>query len=325
MAGQSIIVNNQPSPWAGHPSSVFVVVNPVVQRGSRALRELLATATSLGINRPVILQTSRRQPGRSQAARAIDSGADLVVAVGGDGTVRHVAGELAGTPTQLAVLPAGSGNVLASNLGLSPHRLAAAARVALTGSVVPVDLGWAQATLSNGTQLPAEPFTTMSGIGRDAETVRDTRKFLKRSWGWAAYAESGLRHALAPALAMSVQYDDQPPRRVRTWTVLGANVSRVPGGITVFPQARLDDAHLHVLEVPIQRGGQWLAIGLRGLGAPAPKARLRYRRTSQVKVLSAQPVPVQVDGDVINDVVELTLTAQAGALQLRVPPARIAG
>lgn len=308
------------------PRQVGVIINPIVARATEAAGELMGQCMAAGIEHAEFL-TTRKSPGEQQTKQALQQGADLIVVIGGDGTVRRVAGAMAGSEVGLAVLPAGSGNVLARNLGLYPSALDMAVAQALAAPEVPVDISWAQLVTSGAdhdTTAAKEPFLAMAGIGRDAQTVASTRAFLKRRWGWGAYAESGIRHALAGALDMTVQYDDEPAREIRSWTLLAGNVPAAPAGIRVFPQARIDDGRLHALEVPIENALQWGAIALRGLGAASPNAKLRYTEAERIVVSCADPLPVQLDGDIFHDVTRMTLTVQAAALRLRVPANRLA-
>lgn len=321
----------QPEPAAKLPipRQVGVIINPIVSRATEAAGELLRQTAAAGIEREEYL-TTRKSPGEQQTKDALANGADLIVVIGGDGTVRRVAGALAGSDVPLAVLPAGSGNVLARNLGLSPNELDMAVAHALAAPALPVDLGWAKLTTAeqNDDQDAArpsaqEPFMVMAGIGRDAQTVASTRAFLKRRWGWGAYAESGIRHALAGTLPMTVQFDDANQREIDTWTLLAGLVPYVPAGIRVFPQARINDGKLHALEVPIENALQWAAIAARGMGNPAPKAKLRYTEADHVVVTPQDRLPVQLDGDIFTDVTRLELSVQAAALRLRIPAERL--
>lgn len=300
------------------PGRIAAIINPIAAHSDEAAAELLRQTSAAGIE-VIEKLTTRKNPGERQAAQALAEEVDLVVAIGGDGTVRRVAGAMAGSATPLAVVPAGSGNVLARNLGLRPTALDQAVGQALSAATLDVDLGWAKMISADQVELADEPFLVMAGIGRDAEAVQSTRAFLKRRWGWGAYAESGVRHALAGPISMQVSYDEQEPREITTWTLLAGNLPYVPAGIQVFPQARIDDGKLQALEVPIENPLQWAPIVLRGLGGAAPKAKLNYVNAKRITVEPAEPQPVQLDGDIFKGVTRLELSVQANALRLRVP------
>ena len=138
------------------PRLVALVVNPVKTADVDTLAGRLGErCRAAGLADPLVLPTTEEDPGRGQARQAVDAGADVVVAAGGDGTVRAVAEGLAGTGTPLAVLPQGTGNLLARNLGL-PHDLDDALDAAVHGTDRALDVG----RLDDGTV-----FAVMAGRG----------------------------------------------------------------------------------------------------------------------------------------------------------------
>ena len=148
----------------------FVVVNPLARRASSAVAEVVGQCYRMGIDAPRSLATTREETGSQQARQAVEAGADVVLVIGGDGTVRQVARELAGTGIRLGIVALGSGNVLAYNLGLTSLDLRTKVAIALSGPSTELDLGWARLQTVDGRQLD-EPFLTMAGIGRDAKSI----------------------------------------------------------------------------------------------------------------------------------------------------------
>lgn len=300
----------------------YLVVNPRSRLASSAIAEVVRQCRLAGVPPPVSLATTRLQPGSTQTRQAIEAGADLVIVVGGDGTIRQAARELAGGQTRMGVIALGSGNVLAHNLGLAGRSLTEQIEVALGEHCAGLDVGWARLVRVQG-QIIREPFCTMVGIGRDAQTVAATGFDAKRRLGWGAYALSGVQHALARPLPMRVQLDDQPWHSVVTWTVLAGITPRAPGGVLVYPDAVGDDGVLSVLEVPIRHPGQWLPVALKGLAAPGlPTSALRYHRAMRLTVRPAEALPVQLDGDVVTEVTELTATVQQQGLRVQIAQPR---
>ena len=120
-----------------------VVVNPSKPRATAAVRSLLeGELHEAGYAGPVWLETSVSEPGMMQARLALAAGASLVVAAGGDGTVRSVAAGLAGTGAQMGIVPLGTANLAARNLGVPVGDVRAAARVVAHGVDLPADLAW---------------------------------------------------------------------------------------------------------------------------------------------------------------------------------------
>lgn len=300
----------------------FIVVNPLSRRASTAIAEIVRQARRAGLDAPRSVATTPDDPGARQAREAIEAGADLVIVIGGDGTVREVVRELAGTSTRLAIIALGSGNVLAHNFGITQLDLAAQVEVALRGPSLELDLGWARLVdASGGTHL--EPFCTMAGIGRDARAVADTDTRAKLRFGWAAYALAGMREALRSALPMRVQVDDEPPRHVDTWTVLAGLTPGAPGGITIHPDVELNDGLFDILEVPIKHVAQWLPVAIKGLWQPGRKvSALRYSRGERLRVQPDEPQPVQLDGDVFTDVTSLDAVIEPRCLRVHVPASK---
>ena len=120
-----------------------VVVNPSKPRATAAVRSLLeGELREAGYAGPVWLETSVSEPGTMQARLALAAGASLVVAAGGDGTVRSVAAGLAGTGAQMGIVPLGTANLAARNLGVPVGDARAAAKVVAQGVDLPADLAW---------------------------------------------------------------------------------------------------------------------------------------------------------------------------------------
>ena len=307
-------------PRAVRAPDVGLVLNPKGRRARRHTELLARMLVEAGGASLTVLATTVGSPGAEQAARLLRTGVDLVVVAGGDGTVREVVSALTGSGVPLAILPTGTANLFARNLGLDGRRRAQAVRTALGGRDVALDVGqaWVRTVADPARQGPW-PFLVMAVIGRDARTVAATGPRLKDALGWLAYLAAGVAEMLRPALAMEVDLDGHP-RKVRTWTVLFGNCPRIPGGIAVFPQARPDDGVLDCLEVPLRGPWEWWAVAAHGLlGRPRQVRALAYGRTSGARVVPGQPQPIQLDGDVVHDVVELEVGIAAGALLVRTP------
>ena len=301
---------------------MWAVLNPISRKHRAAQHALIEACKRAGLATPQILTTTREDPGTQAAKHAVEQGADVVIAGGGDGTVRAVAQALTSTNTHLGILPLGTANLFAYNLRLRTRDLNLAARRALSPVATPFDVGWASWREVHhgwvGPPTPESAFLVMAGLGHDAATVLGTRPEIKRHLGAASYISAGVRTLFARPIPMRISVDAQPGRRIETWTTLIANCGRIPGGIKVFPGARPDDGVLDVLEVPLKSTWQWGAVAAKGLiGFKADVTALRYGRAETVWVVPGHPVPLQLDGEVVETVADLRIRVDAGALLVR--------
>ena len=295
-----------------------LIVNPARKAATPATRAVQAASRLRGWDEPLVLQTTVPHPGQEQTWDALDADVDRIVVAGGDGTVRLVAGALAesGELTPLAIVPIGAANIVARNLGLYPRPLETAAVTALVGHTRPLTVSWV--AYRRKTQ-PGDitPMLAVAGIGRDGEAVAATQPWLKQNAGWLAYAATGARQALRPAIPMKVTIDDGEPETVRAWSVLAANLPRVPMGVVVFPGAKVGSETMQVLQVRLKNPGDWLPVAVKGLthhAAPVPAPALNYSSARQLTVEPGRPMPVQIDGDVVPDVAVMSVTVQPEAV-----------
>ncbi|MYS10540.1 diacylglycerol kinase, partial [Streptomyces sp. SID6041] len=178
---------------------------------------------------------------------------DLIVVCGGDGTVRACADVVAGTGIALAVVPCGTGNLLARNLGL-PLDPATALDEALDGDCFGIDVGRV-----HGDGLEPARFTVMAGAGFDAAMVRDASPALKARLGWLAYLLAAARHLGDPRTRVSLQVDGGPRRRHRARMVVVGNVGTLQGGLELLPGARADSGRVDVVLFDPAGAAGWLA------------------------------------------------------------------
>jgi len=287
-----------------------VVVNPTKLSEMAEFRQAVADAMrASGWSDPLWLETTATDPGRGQAKEAIAAGAELVLACGGDGTVTACAEGVADSGVPLAIIPMGTGNLLARNIGL-PTDLAEALEVALSGRDLPVDAGLANGTL----------FVVMAGLGLDASMLADTSEPLKRRLGWLAYAISVLRHLKDRPVRVRISADGGHAVRTRASAVIVGNVGWLRGGLPLLPDARPDDGLLDAVVFSARGLVSWVALAAHVLtrrGRPANVTRLQFRRL-QVDLDCEQPW--ELDGEVMGATRRLVIEAQPGGLLLRVPP-----
>lgn len=297
---------------------VALILNPVKLRAPAARLRVEELCARAGWEPPLVLETSVADPGAGQARRALADGADVVIAAGGDGTVRAVAGALAHSERPLGLIPLGTGNLLARNLGLKPADLAENARAALFGGerridVVRVRLG------SPGLPAAGEACLVMGGIGLDARVVAATRDELKRKVGWLAYSEAGMRHLMGRRQRVSISLDGGVPQSRKVRSVLFANCGKLPGGIEFIPDSYLDDGYLDVVVISPRSvlGWIWMAAKV-VLRQRRPIPVINYYRARTVEVTASEPTDTQLDGDLSGLVTSLSAAVDPGALLVRV-------
>ncbi|WP_175414134.1 diacylglycerol/lipid kinase family protein [Agrococcus sp. SGAir0287] len=289
-----------------------VIANPIARASMRGVRALEAHGA-----RDVRWTGERRATEHAQDALA--EGADAVVVVGGDGTIRDVADVLAGTSVPMGVVPAGTANLFARNLDLPLRSADAAARIALglDAAALPTDLG--RVVLhAEGRDAAAHAFLVVVGIGHDATAVEAASLARKRRLGWGAYVLSGVRRFAAPLHAVRARLDDEPPMRTQAWTVLVHNTARITLGLRVVPGTRPDDGLLHLAAVSPRRILHWGRIAASGMGLARAEGVLSHRTGHRVR-LEADRIPVQVDGDALGRIVALEAWIDPGALLVRRP------
>lgn len=281
------------------PSEILVILNPAA-RGARALRGLRKIWPFPP--QVTVATTSEQGQAREIAAGAAQRGFRTVVAAGGDGTVNEVVNGLAGSDVTLGVLPVGTMNVFAAELGL-PSRVREAWRVIEAGHVREIDLGRAN----------RKYFVQLAGVGLDAQVVKETSWDMKRNLGPLAYLLSTAQVAARKPPRLLVEANGQS---VEGSFVLIGNGRYYGGPIEFFPDARIDDGLLDVL---VFQKSSYLDIA-RYFGYLLMKrhtglADTAYIQARTVRVSSDEAVPVEVDGELS---AELPVTFRIASRKLRV-------
>ena len=303
---------------------------------------VLAVAAREGWKQPLWYETTLEDPGPGQAQAALEEGVDLIVAAGGDGTVRAVCEEAARTGVAVGILPHGTGNLLARNLGL-PLNIRDALDVAFGGQDKAIDLATFRANTvlddpagetvpdagaeGEGDEHSANKvggtdtcFLVMAGLGMDAEIMTGVDDQLKQKVGWAAYFVSGIKALRFPAMKVEISVDDSEFKKFRARTVVVGNVGFLQGGIPLLPDAQIDDGMLDVVVIAPKRFIGWLAIIVRVLGRQRRTNKRLDRLSGQKVVIRAEkPMPMQLDGDPVGSGTEITAEVQHGVVLVRVP------
>ena len=292
------------------PCVAFVVNGSLVRDGGQLLVECREAAARHGWRADCIV-TEKAEAGVAAASSAALDGTDLVVAVGGDGTVRGCAEGLAGTGVPLGIVPLGTANLLARTLRLPrhPHPALALALGASSSDRV-IDLAVADGV----------PFTAMAGMGLDAAVVAGTR--LKHQFGWFAYAVSGAAHlAMAPA-TFTIRLDGGAPVERKARSVVVGNSGLLPGGFSLLPDARPDDGLLDVGTLAPHGPLGWPRLATRVLTRSQRQDRMLERfQARQVEITASVSLPREIDGELVTAARSLTVKVLPGALTVRIPRA----
>ncbi|MFC9692474.1 diacylglycerol/lipid kinase family protein [Kribbella sp. NPDC056951] len=291
-----------------------VIVNPIKQADVEQFRRTVGDAlTARGAGAVSWFETTAEDAGVTMAQEAIAAGVDLVVVAGGDGTVRVVCAELAGTGIAVAVLPAGTGNLLARNLGISLDLDTALAEV-LDGTDRRID-----SVRISGDNLPDDRFVVMAGLGLDAAIIDDAPDDLKARVGWAAYVWSTVKNLNHPVVRVELTVDDRPPIRRRARTVVIGNVGTLQANIPLLPDATADDGVIDLVVLAPRRISHWPRLVLGLVIKPWRERHLERFTGRRIQVTTDRVARRQLDGDMIDPGRTLTAEVDPSSLVVRVP------
>lgn len=258
----------------------------------------------------------------------------MVVIAGGDGTVRAVIEAMQGRGTPLGVIPAGTGNLLARNLGLELGDLGAAVRTAFRGATRDLDVATADLIDVDGDRT-RRAFVVMAGIGLDAEMAETTSALAKRRLGWFAYVTPIARSIIANRqFHLRYRIDGGSTRSARAHTIIVGNCGTLAGNMLLLPTARVDDGLLDVVMMRPKRrfgwAGIWVRLILQGLARHSRHTErmmrsavdlrsLAYAQGTRFDVRFDTPHDVELDGDGFGPIIAAQISIAPAALKIRVP------
>jgi diacylglycerol kinase (ATP) len=312
-----------------------VVYNPT-KVDLEELRNAVALAESeAGWSKSLWIETSADDPGTGQAREAVAQGVDVVIAAGGDGTVRAVAEGLHESDIPLALLPAGTGNLLARNMDLTLADLPGSVRTAFSGHDRRIDLGIVEVERPDGSR-ETKAFVVMAGIGLDAKMAANTNPELKKRFGWVAYIDPIVR-AIRDREKIRVRFsvDGGSERTMNVHTVMVGNCGSLPGNILLLPEAAVDDGVFDIVALRPNGFVGWVqittkifwengvlrrnSVGRRLAGLTREVRALRYIKAAKITARLDRPEDFELDGDDFGFVTAFRTSIDPLALSVRVP------
>ena len=273
------------------------------------LPELRRTLDEAGVSEPLWTEVPKSKRAPAAVERALEEGAELVLAWGGDGMVRRCVNALKDTQVPLAIVPAGTSNLFATHLGIE-RDIAQAVQVALHGERRRLDVGC----------FDGERFAVMAGAGFDAAMIKGADDLTDRL-GRAAYVVGGAAKLNSPSFEAKIKVDGERWYKGPASCILVGNVGELFGGIEVFADARPDDGKLDVGVLTSEGPVQLVRATARtALGDTEKSPFVRMTQGQSVRVKLDRKVRYELDGGDRKKVKSFKVDVEAGAITVCVPP-----
>ncbi len=274
--------------------------------GLLELRRVLETA---GVTSPQWFEVTKSKRAPKNVKKALAGGAELVFAWGGDGLVQQCVDVLAGSKARLAILPAGTANLFATNLGL-PEDIEAGVQIGLHGSRRKLDVG----------TVNGEHFAVMAGAGLDARMIGDASGRLKDTLGRATYLWTGAKNLRIKPFRATIRVDDSHWYRGKTSCILVGNVGKLFGGVEVFADARADDGLLELGIVTADGLVEWTrTLARTAAGTPSKSPFVLTTKARSIEVELSRKVLYELDGGDRTKTKSLRIDVQPAAVDVCVP------
>jgi diacylglycerol kinase (ATP) len=310
-----------------------VVYNPIKVDLDAIKRVVAAAEADAGWAETLWFETSKEDPGQGAAQAAIDAGATVVIAAGGDGTVRAVAEIVHDSGAALALLPSGTGNLLARNLDLTLDNLEHSIKTAFSGTERKVDIARIEIRHEDES-ISKHAFLVMAGLGLDAKMLASTDDELKAKIGWLAYVGAILT-ALRDKNQLRMKYslDGGSTQSVRAHTMIVGNTGLLTANVLLLPEAVIDDGQFEIVMLRPEGFLSWVQIMVKVLWENGVLRRtalgrkmmskevdaLNYVKGSQITVKLNHPEEIELDGDGFGTATAFKAQVLPGGLRVRVP------
>jgi YegS/Rv2252/BmrU family lipid kinase len=296
-------------PRPAPPAKVAVVAHQKKSLGG-GLDELRRLITDQGIDDLLWYEVPKSKKAPKRARAALDEGAELIFVWGGDGMVQRCVDALAGSGATVAIVPAGTANLLAQNLGI-PADLPEAVRLGFEGERRTLDLG----------KLNGEHFAVMAGVGFDADMIADADRGLKDRAGRAAYVWTGLKHLRGGRVPTEIKVDGTTWFDDEASCVLIGNVGTITGGIRAFDDARPDDGWLDIGVATAEGAWQWArTLGRMAVGRSDRSPFVRITRARRISIKLGAPMAYELDGGARDLTTKVKARVVPGGITICVPP-----
>jgi diacylglycerol kinase family enzyme len=310
-----------------------VVYNPIKVDLPALEAVVAAEQVAAGWGETLWFETRVEDPGRGATEAALAKRVDMVIVAGGDGTVRAVAEAISTSDVPLALLPSGTGNLLARNLKLTLDDLEHSIHSAFTGDDRQIDLGMIEIRREDA-RVDRHAYLVMAGLGLDAKMLANTDEELKAKVGWLAYVKA-IAIALRDKNQLRVRYklDAKRTRSLRAHTVIIGNCGSLQANVLLLPEAAVDDGLLDIVLFRPEGFIGWAQIATKIIWENGVLSRTRLGRKFRTKDVEAlnyikgrrfaltvsRPELIELDGDEFGQAVAINTWVEPGKLSVRVP------
>jgi diacylglycerol kinase (ATP) len=273
------------------------------------LPELRRVLARNGVTDPLWAEVPKSKKAPKQVRRLMEQGAEHFFVWGGDGMAQRCIDTLAGSGRTMAIVPAGTANLLASNLGI-PKDIEGAVATGLHGAERRIDVA----------RMNGEGFAVMAGAGFDAGMIGAADGALKDRLGRAAYLWTGAKSMRMSAFEARIKVEGAPWYDGPASCILAGNVGALFAGVEVFADATPDDGRLDLAVITADGLAEWTRTVARTVaGSPERSPFFRVTQVRKAKVKLDRKVPYELDGGARSKVKSYRLEVEPGAIAVRVP------
>jgi len=289
-------------------SAVAVIAHTGKSMGG-GLDELRQELERVGVSDPFWSEVPKSKHAPERVEKALAEGAETIFVWGGDGMVQRCVDAMAGSDARLAILPAGTANLLASNLGI-PDDIADAVHVGLSGQERKLDLG----------KMNGEHFAVMAGAGLDARMIRDADGGPKDRYGRLAYIWAASKNLRVEPFKARIEVNGDLWYKGTASCLLVGNVGALFGGMEAFESASPEDGQLEVGVTHAESLGQWArTVARTAIGTVSQSPFVQATKAERIDVELDRKVLYELDGGERKEVKRLKVKVKPDAITVRVP------